>query len=225
MLDASKQNAAEAALEYIQNNDVVGVGSGSTVAFFIRSLARIKHRIEGAVASSQVTAQQLKANNIPVIPLNQVLEIPVYIDGADEIDSKLRMIKGGGAALTGEKIVSSISKKFICICDESKQVQQLGKHPVPIEVIGLAQSFIARKLAALGAVPRLRMKDRDVPFVTEYGNSILDVSGLEMDNLCSLEKRLTTWPGVVTVGLFCCRPADVLVIGYDKSVKIKGITY
>ena len=216
-----KQNAANAALEYIQNNDIVGVGCGSTVAFFIQSLAKIRNRIEGAVASSQATQQQLEASNIPVIPLNQVSELPIYIDGADEIDSKLRMIKGGGAALTGEKIVSSISKKFICICEASKQVQQLGKYPVPIEVIDLAQSLVARKLIALGATPQLRMENKQIPLMTEYKNRILDVSGLKMDNPCELEKRLSQWPGIVTVGLFCCRPADILILGYDKGIKVK----
>ncbi|MGU9977605.1 MAG: ribose-5-phosphate isomerase RpiA [Candidatus Oxydemutatoraceae bacterium WSBS_2016_MAG_OTU14] len=219
MSNSLKQNTAVAALEYIKDGDIVGVGSGSTVDFFIQALAKIKHRIDGTVASSQATQKKLEALHIPVIPSNEIVTMPIYVDGADEIDPKLRMIKGGGAALTGEKIISSLARQFICIADQSKWVDQLGNFPLPIEVLDLAQSFIARKLNALGAESCLRMEQNKI-VRTDYGNPILDVRGLDMSNPCVLEKELSLWPGVITVGLFCCRPADTLLLGYDNEVKI-----
>ena len=219
MPDISKQKVAVAALEYIGNDDIVGVGSGSTVGLFIQALAGIKHRIQGVVASSNETEQLLRSHHIPVIPTNQVTSLSVYIDSADEIDPQLRMIKGGGAALTGEKIVASLAKQWICICDSSKYVKQLGAYPLPIEVIAKAQSAIARKLVGFKATPRLRMK-QDKILLTDYGNPILDVSGLDMTQPCKLEQELNQWAGVVANGLFCCRPADILLLASDNSLEV-----
>ena len=210
-----KQTAAVGALDYIEPGEIVGVGTGSTVDFFIRELPKVKSKMDGVVASSEVTRQQLEAANIPVMDLNAVDGVGIYIDGADEVDGRLRMIKGGGGALTREKIVAHASKRFICIADESKRVDQLGRFPLPIEVIPMARSMVARELAVMRGVPRLREG-----FVTDNGNEIIDVSNLDMIDPPALEESLNQIPGIVTVGLFAKRPADILLLGCDGGVEV-----
>lgn len=212
--DEKKQRAAEAAIAYIEDDTVVGVGTGSTVNFFIDELAKIKHRIDGAVSSSVVTEDRLKQHHIPVLNLNSVNELPVYVDGADEATKHLHLIKGGGGALTREKIVAAVSKKFVCIIDNSKLVGVLGKFPLPIEVIPMAQSYVAREIIKLGGRPELREG-----FTTDNGNIILDVHSLEILEPVELESKLSHITGVVTNGLFARRPADVLLIADDESIK------
>jgi ribose 5-phosphate isomerase A len=203
--DEMKQAAARAALPYVSAEDVIGVGSGSTANFFIAELGRIKHRFDGAVASSESTAQRLKQLGIPVLDLNSVRDLPVYVDGADEITRHFAMIKGGGGALTREKIVAAVARKFVCIADETKLVDVLGKFPLPVEVIPMARSYVARELVKLGGQPAWRQG-----FVTDNGNVILDVHNLEILKPVELETTLNQITGVVTNGLFARRGADVL---------------
>ena len=211
--DEIKQAVAKAALEYVQAGTVIGVGTGSTANFFIDALAGIKHKIEGAVASSVATANRLKGHGILVLELNETGDLPLYVDGADEATQHLHLIKGGGGALTREKIVAAASKKFVCIADESKLVGVLGEFPLPIEVIPMARSFVARQLVKLGGNPMLREN-----FKTDNGNVIIDVRGLEILEPAKLEATLNNIPGIVTNGLFAIRPADVLLLGSEKGV-------
>lgn len=212
--DQLKRAVAEAALAYVVKNEVLGVGTGSTANFFIDALASIKQHIPAAVASSQATAERLKKIGIDVVDLNSAGEISVYVDGADEINSQLHMIKGGGGALTREKIVAAVAKKVVCIADASKQVKVLGKFPLPIEVIPMARSYIGREMIKLGGNPVYRQG-----FVTDNGNVILDVYGLDIINPPELEAKLNQLVGVVTNGLFACRSADVLLVGTKDGVK------
>ena len=209
-----KRKAAEAALEYVGSGDIVGVGSGSTVCHFIDALVKIKQRVEGAVAGSEASETRLRQHGIPVLGLNETGDLPLYIDGADEADRHLRLIKGGGGALTREKIIASASQRFVCIADRSKLVGSLGGFPLPIEVISMARSSVARSLAAFGAIPVLREA-----FITDNGNPILDVRNLDMRDPVELETELNQIPGVVAVGLFARRPADTLLLGDERGVE------
>lgn len=209
-----KQITAVAAIKYVEDNTIIGVGTGSTVHYFIEELAKIKHRITGAVASSIDTATKLKNLGIEVMDLNNVDYLPIYIDGADEIDSQLQMIKGGGGALTREKIIAAVAKKFICIADETKKVEQLGSFPLPIEVIPMARSYVARELVKIGGSPAYREG-----FVTDNGNMILDVWNLNILSATELEKTLNNLTGIVTNGLFALRPADILLLGTPNGVQ------
>jgi len=209
-----KQAAARAALACVTAEDVIGVGSGSTANFFIAELGRIKHKFEGAVASSEATAQRLKQLGIPVLDLNSVKDLPVYVDGADEITRHFAMIKGGGGALTREKIVAAVARKFVCIADETKLVDVLGKFPLPVEVIPMARSYVARELVKLGGQPAWRQG-----VVTDNGNVILDVHNLDILKPVELETTLNQIDGVVTNGLFARRGADVLVLGTARGVE------
>lgn len=213
--DEKKQQVAKAALEYVVPDTIIGIGTGSTVNYFIEALAAIKHKIDGTVASSQATAERLKSHHIPVLDLNSVSEISVYIDGADEANRHLHLIKGGGGALTREKIVAAVSKKFVCIADDSKLVEMLGQFPLPIEVIPMARSYVAREIVKLGGQPVWREG-----FTTDNGNVILDVHHLEIMEPTKLETTLNQITGVVTNGLFACRPADVLLLGSDEGVRV-----
>lgn len=209
-----KQAVARAAIEYVPVDGVIGVGTGSTANFFIDELAKIKGRIEAAVASSDATAARLKGHGIHVVELNSVADLPVYVDGADEITRHMHMIKGGGGALTREKIVAAVAKKFICIADNSKLVDVLGNFALPVEVIPMARSYVARELVKLGGQPQLREG-----FTTDNGNVILDVRGLSIINPIELETALNQITGVVTNGLFARRPADVLLLGREAGVE------
>lgn len=213
--DDKKRAVATAALAYVEPDTIIGVGTGSTANYFIDALATIKHKIEGTVASSQATAQRLKAHNIPVLDLNSVNEISVYIDGADEATQHFHLIKGGGGALTREKIVAAVSRKFVCVADDSKLVNMLGKFPLPVEVIPMARSYVARELVKLGGQPRWREG-----FITDNGNMILDVHHLQILEPVKLETQLNQIAGVVCNGIFAQRPADVLLLGTDDGVKI-----
>ncbi|HED13509.1 MAG TPA: ribose-5-phosphate isomerase RpiA [Gammaproteobacteria bacterium] len=213
--DEMKKAAAEAALDYIDNGDVVGVGTGSTANHFINALVRIKGKIDGAVASSEDSAERLRSSGITVLNLNDTGDLPVYVDGADEATRHLHLIKGGGGALTREKIVAAASNKFICIADRSKLVDVLGQFPLPVEVIPMAQSLVARRLAGLGGQPILR---RD--FTTDNGNIILDIKGLSILEPAVLEGEINQIPGVVTVGIFAQRPATVLLLGTKTGVDL-----
>ena len=206
--DTAKRNAALAALDYLEPGEVLGVGTGSTVNFFIDLLADRKQDIPGAVSSSEASTARLQAIGIPVLDLNNAGTLSIYVDGADEADPPLRLIKGGGAALTREKIVAGASRRFICIADASKQVDVLGEFPLPVEVIPMARSFVARELVKLGGDPVWREG-----VVTDNGNLILDVRGLRILDPKGLETTVNQIPGVVTVGLFAHRPADVLIVG------------
>lgn len=212
--DEQKREVAQAAIQYIPIGSIVGVGTGSTANYFIDELAKIKHKIDGAVASSDDTAQRLKNHHIEVLDLNNVSDIPVYVDGADEITEHLHMIKGGGGALTREKIVAATAKKFICVADQSKLVSVLGAFPLPVEVIPMARSYVARKIVQLGGHPVLREG-----FITDNGNVILDVHGLKILNPTKLEMDLNQIAGIVTNGLFAKRGADVLLLGTDNGVR------
>jgi ribose 5-phosphate isomerase A len=214
--DELKKQVAEAAIEYVEMGTVIGVGTGSTANFFIDALAKIKGKIDGTVASSVASAERLKSHGIPVMDLNEVGELSVYVDGADETNRQLQLIKGGGGALTREKIVAGASRKFVCICDESKLVKMLGAFPLPVEVIPMAQSYVARELVKHGGTPELRQG-----FTTDNGNIILDVKGLEIMEPCKLESELNNIPGVVTVGIFANRPADVLLLGTAGGVETR----
>jgi ribose 5-phosphate isomerase A len=212
--DELKQSVARAALKYVVEDKVVGVGSGSTVNFFIDALATIKGRIEGAVAASEASAQRLKQHGIRVFDLNSVSELPVYIDGADEVTEHLHMVKGGGGALTREKIAAAVAAKFVCICDASKLVPVLGKFPLPLEVIPMARSYIGREIVRRGGSPELRQN-----FTTDNGNMILDCYGLTILNPPELEADLNHLAGLVANGIFARRPADVLLVGEASGVR------
>ena len=213
--DEMKQAVAKAAIEYVEAGTIVGVGTGSTANFFIDELAKIKHKIEGTVASSEASAERLKGHGIEVFDLNSVSEIAVYVDGADESNKHLHLIKGGGGALTREKIVAAASKKFVCIADESKLVDVMGKFPLPIEVIPMARSLVAREIIKqIGGEPVLRQG-----FTTDNGNIILDVHNLEIMEPTKMEQILNNITGVVTNGLFAIKPANVLLLGTQDGVK------
>jgi ribose 5-phosphate isomerase A len=212
--DDLKRAVAAAAIAHVPAGTIVGVGSGSTANFFIAELGKVRARVAGAVASSEATAQRLRAAGIEVLDLNGVDDIPVYVDGADEITRQLSMIKGGGGALTREKIVAAVARKFVCIADQSKLVDMLGSFPLPVEVVPLARSFVARELSKLGGAPEWRQG-----FVTDNGNVILDVRGLAITAPAELETQLNQLPGVVTNGLFARRGADVLLLGTDDGVR------
>ncbi len=216
--DELKQAVARAAIDYVVDGEIIGVGTGSTANFFIDELARIKDRIKGAVASSEATAERLRGHGIKVFDLNDVETMPVYIDGADEINGQGAMIKGGGAALTREKIVASVAQKFVCIADGSKLVDVLGTFPLPVEVIPMAASVAARKLSALGCEARLRLKDGK-PLVTDNGCYILDAVGLSITEPAEIEAAINNIVGVVTVGLFARQGADVCLLGTPDGVK------
>lgn len=205
--DELKKRVAEAALKHVVEDKVVGVGSGSTVNFFIDVLATIKGRIEGAVAASEASAERLKKHGIRVFDLNSVDELPVYIDGADEVTEHLHMIKGGGGALTREKIVAAVARKFVCICDASKRVPVLGKFPLPVEVIPMARSHVGRELLRMGGHPELRQNLR-----TDNGNLIIDCHGLTLLDPAKTETELNNIAGVVSNGIFARRPADLLLV-------------
>ncbi|HEX7045995.1 MAG TPA: ribose-5-phosphate isomerase RpiA [Gammaproteobacteria bacterium] len=212
--DDKKRATAVAALDYLDDARVIGVGTGSTVNHFIDALAGIRTRIEGAVSSSEASTERLKKAGIPVFDLNGTGDLDVYVDGADEATRHLQLIKGGGGALTREKIIAAASRRFVCIADDSKLVDVLGTFPLPVEVIPMARSLVARKLAALGGRPALREG-----FTTDNGNEILDVHNLEILEPAKLESRINDIPGVVTCGIFAIRPADVLLLGSDSGVK------
>lgn len=212
--DAGKQAAAREALKYVVDDAYIGVGSGSTANYFIDELASYRGRIRGAVASSVKTAERLKAHRISVEELNDTGDLPVYIDGADEVTEHGAMIKGGGGALTREKIVAAASRRFVCIADESKLVPVLGTYPLPVEVIPMARSYVARELAKLGGQPEWRMG-----FTTDNGNLVLDVRGLSIVDPVSLESTINQIAGVVTVGLFARRGANVIVLGGANGVR------
>ncbi len=211
--DELKELVAREALKHVQD-PIVGVGSGSTVFKFIDALASIKHKIDGAVAASEASAERLRKHGIRVFDLNSVDDLPVYIDGADEITEHLQMIKGGGGALTREKITAAVARKFVCICDASKLVPVLGKFPLPVEVIPMARSYVGRQLLKMGAQPQLREN-----FTTDNGNLILDCHGLMLLDPAKTESELNQIPGVVTNGIFARRPADVLLLGSDSGVR------
>ncbi len=216
--DELKQAVARAAIDYVVEGEIVGVGTGSTANFFIDELGKIKHKIKGAVASSEATAARLASHGIRVYDLNDIDLMPVYIDGADEITATGAMIKGGGAALTREKIVASVAEKFVCIADGSKLVELLGRFPLPVEVIPMAQAAVARQMAALGGEPRLRLKDGK-PLVTDNGCYIIDLVGLQIAEPARLEQDINNIVGVVTVGLFARRGANVGLLGMADGVK------
>ncbi|MEY3721461.1 MAG: Ribose 5-phosphate isomerase protein [Pseudomonadota bacterium] len=216
--DELKQAVARAALDYVAEGDIIGVGTGSTANFFIDELGTVPNRIKGAVASSEATAARLKSHGISVFDLNQVERMSVYIDGADEINHRGAMIKGGGGALTREKIVASVADRFICIADASKLVEVLGKFPLPLEVIPMAVAAVSRRLTSLGATPALRMKDGK-PYITDNGCHIIDASGLEIIDPVTLEVKINDIPGVVSVGLFARKGADICLLGTAEGVK------
>lgn len=215
--DEMKQAAARAALEHIPAGAVVGVGTGSTVNYFIDELPRLKSRLEAAVSSSKASTQRMRALGIPVIELNSVEELPIYVDGADEVTVRLHMLKGGGGALTGEKIVAAVARRFVCIADQGKLKEVLGAFGLPVEVIPLARRYVERELTRLGGRPRLREG-----LVTDYGNLILDVHGLDIDDPVALETAINQIAGVVTNGLFARRPADLLLLGTASGVRSIG---
>jgi len=212
--DDKKKLVGQAAIQYIEDGMVVGVGTGSTVNHFINSLAGIKHRIDGAVASSVATEELLKQQHIPVIALNSVDELPIYIDGADEATQHLDLIKGGGGALTREKIVATVSKQFICIIDDTKLVDVLGQFPLPVEVIPMARSYVAREIVKLGGTPVIRDG-----FTTDNGNVILDIHNMKLLKPMEMERQLNQITGVVTNGIFAARSADVLLVNEQDMVK------
>jgi ribose 5-phosphate isomerase A len=213
--DEMKKIAAQAALDYVGSGGIIGVGTGSTVNHFIDLLAPIKHRIDGAVSSSEVSSERLKGHGIQVLDLNAVGDLDLYVDGADESNHYLQLIKGGGGALTREKIVAAASRKFVCIADGSKLVDVLGDFPLPVEVIPMARSYVARQLVELGGNPVWREN-----FVTDNGNLILDVHNLRIMEPIRLEQQINNVAGVVTVGIFAMRPADVLILGSEQGPKV-----
>jgi ribose 5-phosphate isomerase A len=216
--DELKQAVAQAAADYVAQTapagSIIGVGTGSTANFFIDALAPLKDKYKGAVASSEATRKRLEGHGIPVFDLNDVTDIPVYVDGADEIDAGLNMIKGGGGALTREKIVAAVAREFVCICDASKLVDTMGKFPLPVEVIPMARAHVARELAKLGGQPKER-----AGFITDNGNIILDVHGLSITDPKGLEAQINQITGVVTNGLFAVRPANLLLLGTAEGVR------
>jgi ribose 5-phosphate isomerase A len=215
--DELKLAAARKALDYVVDGSIIGIGSGSTVNIFIAELGKVKHRVKAAVSSSEKSSQLLREQGIDVLDLNDVESYPVYIDGADEINHKLEMIKGGGAALTREKIVSAVADKFVCIVDQSKLKDVLGGFALPVEVIPMARSQVARELAKLGGIPKWREG-----VITDNGNIILDVGGLKIENASALESQINQITGVVTNGLFACRPASVALIASATGVNVLG---
>lgn len=217
--DNLKLSVARAAIEHVPKGKIIGVGTGSTANLFIDELGKIKNDIEGAVASSEATAVRLRSHNIKVFDLNEVTSIPVYIDGADEITYQGAMIKGGGGALTREKIIASAADQFICIADESKLVQVLGTFPLPIEVIPMAQALIARRIAILGGRPKLRTKEGQ-PYLTDNGNFIIDIEQLPITDPVAMEDEINNMPGVVTVGLFARQAANICLLGTTKGVSL-----
>ena len=212
--DELKQAVARAAVQYVVDDAVIGVGSGSTANFFIDELAACRGRIRGAVASSERTAERLRRHGIPLFDVNDLESLPVYIDGADEVTERFAMIKGGGGALTREKIVAAVSRRFVCIADASKLVPVLGGFPLPVEVIPMARAHVGRAITQLGGRPRLREG-----FVTDNGNVVLDVAGLSISEPVELEERLNNIVGVVTNGLFARRGADVVLLGTPAGVR------
>ncbi len=219
--DELKALVGQAALQYVTPGEIVGVGTGSTVNKFIEALASIKDQIAGAVSSSEASTARLKALGIAVFEANEVGELSVYIDGADEIDAQGHMVKGGGAALTREKIVAAQSRRFVCIADESKLVKVLGAFPLPVEVIPMATARLVRQFAELGGHASIRMKD-GVPLVTDNGQHILDVTGLQIIDPLDFESQVNQWPGVVTVGVFAHQKASVCLLGTPDGVKTLG---
>jgi ribose 5-phosphate isomerase A len=218
--DELKQAVARAAIQYVVDGEIIGVGTGSTANFFIDELAKIKERIKGTVASSEATAARLRGHGIEVYDLNEVESIAVYIDGADEITATGAMIKGGGAALTREKIVASVSKRFVCIADGSKLVETMGAFALPVEVLPMARAAVMRQLAALGGTPRVRtVVASDAIFVTDNGGEIIDVAGLSITDPVALEAQINQIVGVIAVGLFAARGADVCLLGTADGVK------
>jgi ribose 5-phosphate isomerase A len=220
--DELKTLVGQAALQYVVPGDVVGVGTGSTVNKFIDALATMKDQIKGAVSSSVASTERLKALGIPVFDSNDVEVLSVYIDGADEIDGQGNMVKGGGAALTREKIVAAQSLKFVCIADESKLVEKLGKFPLPVEVIPMAAQRVMRQFAAMGGTAQVRLKDGQ-PLVTDNGQNIVDVTGLQIADPLAFESEVSQWPGVVTVGVFAHQKAQVCLLG--TATGVKTLTY
>ena len=216
--DELKTRVGQAALAYVVPGDIVGVGTGSTVNKFIDALATMKDQIPGAVSSSVASTARLQALGIPVLDANEVDRLSVYVDGADEIDPRGYMIKGGGAALTREKIVAALSERFVCIADESKWVPVLGAFPLPVEVIPMAARQIARRFESLGGTARVRLKD-GMPLVTDNGQHILDVTGLHIADPLAFESQVNNWPGVVTVGVFAHQKAHVCLLGTPEGVK------
>jgi ribose 5-phosphate isomerase A len=216
--DELKTLVGQAALQYVVPGEVVGVGTGSTVNKFIDALASMKDQIKGAVSSSVASTERLQALGIPVFDATEVQSLSVYIDGADEIDHQGHMVKGGGAALTREKIVAALSKKFVCIADESKLVDALGAFPLPVEVIPMSSAQIIRQFAAMGGVGKVRMKDGQ-PLVTDNGQHIVDVTGLKITDPVAFESTVSQWPGVVTVGVFAYQKAQVCLLGTASGVK------
>ncbi len=214
--DEMKREVAKAALKYVEIDTIIGVGTGSTANFFIDELATMKNKIEGAVASSEATAERLRGHGIEVFDLNMVDQMSVYIDGADETNKHMHLIKGGGGALTREKIVAAVAKKFVCIIDESKEVGVLGKFPLPVEVIPMARSYVAREIVKLGGEPVLRDG-----FTTDNGNLIIDIHSMDIMEPVKFENQLNSIVGVVTNGLFAARPADVLLVGTPNGVVTK----
>jgi len=212
--DDAKRSAAEYALRFVQRGEILGVGTGSTVNFFIDALESLKKDIPGAVSSSEASSNRLQKVGIPVLDLNQVPSISIYVDGTDETNPRLQLIKGGGGALTREKIVAAVSRRFICIADESKLVPVLGGFPLPLEVIPMARAYVARRMLALGGQPRLRED-----FLTDNGNLVLDVAGLSINDPAAMETEINGIAGVVCVGLFAHRGADVLVLGSRQGVR------
>ena len=216
--DELKTLVGQAALQYVLPGEIVGVGTGSTVNKFIDALATIKDRIRGAVSSSEASSERLRAHGIPVFDANEVEALAVYVDGADEIDGRGYMIKGGGAALTREKIVASLSRRFVCIADESKRVEVLGRYPLPVEVIPMAAQHVGRQFAALGGQATLRCVG-GLPLVTDNGQHILDVTGLQIREPLAFEDQVNNWPGVVTVGVFAYQKAQVCLLGTSDGVR------
>lgn len=211
-----KRNAAEAAVDYVKPDTIIGVGTGSTVNHFIDQLAeKMAARITAAVSSSEASSDRLRGHGIKVVDLNEVGKLDVYVDGADESNHQLHLIKGGGGALTREKIVAAASREFICIADDSKLVDTLGAFPLPLEVIPMARELVAAELCKLGGEPRLR-----ADFVTDNGNQILDIHGLQISDALDMEARINQLTGVVSVGLFARRPADVLILGTDDGIRV-----
>lgn len=219
--DELKTLVGQAALQYVIPGEIVGVGTGSTVNKFIDALATMKDRIPGAVSSSEASTQRLQALGIRVFDANEVGELAVYIDGADEIDGRGCMIKGGGAALTREKIVAAQARRFVCIADESKRVEVLGRYPLPVEVIPMATQRLVRQFASLGGQARVRLKDGQ-PLVTDNGQHILDVTGLQIPDPLAFESEVNQWPGVVTVGVFAHQRAQVCLLGTASGVRTLG---
>ncbi len=213
LLEERKKLAAEAAMEYVQAGEIIGVGTGSTVNYFIDLLADVKNRIDGAVSSSVGSTKRMEAHGIKVHDLNEVNGISVYVDGADEVTHNLHLIKGGGGALTREKIIAAASEKFVCIADDSKIVNRLGKFPLPVETISMARSMVARKLMKYGGQPVLREG-----FITDNGCEILDIQGLDIVDPFKMEREINQIPGIVTVGLFAERGADILLLGGENGV-------